>query len=210
MSNDGKLKIMITGGGTGGHIFPAIAVADAIKRLRPDAGFLFVGANGKMEMERVPKAGYPIVGLNIAGFQRSMSLKNLAFPFKLIASLRRARRIVTEYAPDVVIGTGGYASGPVMRAAQRMKIPTLVQEQNSCAGVTNKLLGKRAGKICVAYEQMERFFDKSRIVFTGNPVRSDILDLDKKRGEALAHYGLNPAWRTIAVIGGSLGAENHQ
>lgn len=207
MSNDGKLKIMITGGGTGGHVFPAIAVADAIKRLRPDAEFLFVGANGKMEMERVPRAGYPIVGLNIAGFQRSLSLKNLAFPFKLIASLRRARRIVAEYAPDVVIGTGGYASGPVMRAAQRMKIPTLVQEQNSRAGVTNKLLGKRAGKICVAYEQMEQFFDKNRIVFTGNPVRSDILDLDKKRGEAVSYYGLNPEWRTIAVIGGSLGAK---
>lgn len=206
MSNDDKLKIMITGGGTGGHIFPAIAVADAIKRLRPDAEFLFVGANGKMEMERVPKAGYPIVGLNIAGFQRSLSLKNLAFPFKLIASLRRALRIVTEYAPDVVIGTGGYASGPVMRAAQRMRIPTLVQEQNSCAGVTNKLLGKKAGKICVAYEQMDRFFDRDRIVFTGNPVRSDILDLEKKRGEAVAHYRLNPEWRTIAVIGGSLGA----
>jgi UDP-N-acetylglucosamine--N-acetylmuramyl-(pentapeptide) pyrophosphoryl-undecaprenol N-acetylglucosamine transferase len=202
-----ELKIMITGGGTGGHVFPAIAVADAIKRLRPDAEFLFVGANGRMEMERVPKAGYKIEGLNIAGFQRSLSLKNLAFPFKLLSSLRKAKRIVAEFKPNVVIGTGGYASGPVMRAAQRAGIPTLIQEQNSYAGVTNKLLGKKATTVCVAYDQMEQFFDKGKVLFTGNPVRSDIVDLEGKRTEGLAYYGLNPELKTIAVTGGSLGAK---
>lgn len=201
-----QLKIMITGGGTGGHVFPAIAIADAIKKLRPETEFLFVGANGKMEMERVPKAGYPIVGLNVAGFQRSMSVKNLSFPFKLLSSLWKARRIVRAFKPDVVIGTGGYASGPVMRSAQRANIPTLIQEQNSYAGVTNKLLGKRAEKVCVAYDHMEAFFPADRIVFTGNPVRSDILNLDGKRAEGLQYYGLDPEKRTIVVIGGSLGA----
>ncbi|MDX1911997.1 MAG: undecaprenyldiphospho-muramoylpentapeptide beta-N-acetylglucosaminyltransferase [Saprospiraceae bacterium] len=205
MSNN-KLKILITGGGTGGHVFPAIAIADAIKKLRPDAEFLFVGATGKMEMERVPKAGYEIVGLNIAGFQRSMSLKNLSFPFKLLKSLWKARDIVRKFQPNVVIGTGGYASGPVMRAAQRAGIPTLIQEQNSYAGVTNKILGKRAGKVCVAYDHMEQFFPTDKIVFTGNPVRSDILNLEGKRGEGLQYYGLDPEKKTIVVIGGSLGA----
>ncbi len=201
-----QLKVMITGGGTGGHVFPAIAIADAIKKLRPETEFLFVGANGKMEMERVPKAGYPIVGLNVAGFQRSMSLKNLSFPFKLLSSLWKARKIVSAFKPDVVIGTGGYASGPVMRSAQRANIPTLIQEQNSYAGVTNKLLGKRAEKVCVAYDHMEAFFPADRIVFTGNPVRSDILNLEGKRAEGLQYYGLDPEKRTIVVIGGSLGA----
>ena len=198
---------MITGGGTGGHVFPAIAIADAIKRLRPEAEFLFVGANGRMEMERVPQAGYKIEGLNVAGFQRRFSLSNLAFPFKLLSSLRKAKRMVSTFKPNVVIGTGGYASGPVMRAAQRAGIPTLIQEQNSYAGVTNKILGKRAMAICVAYDNMEQFFDKSKILFTGNPVRSDILDLEGKRAEAMAYYGLNSAYKTIAVIGGSLGAK---
>lgn len=202
-----KLKIMVTGGGTGGHIFPAIAIADAIKKLRPDAEFLFVGASGRMEMERVPKAGYDIVGLNVAGFQRSMSLKNLSFPFKLLKSLWKARSIVRQFQPDVVIGTGGYASGPVMRAAQRAGIPTLIQEQNSYAGVTNKLLAKRAARICVAYDHMEQFFPAEKIVFTGNPVRADILSLEGKRGEGIRYYGLNPEQKTIAVIGGSLGAK---
>lgn len=201
-----KIKIMITGGGTGGHVFPAIAIADAIKRLRPDAELLFVGAEGRMEMERVPKAGYPIVGLNIAGFQRSFSLKNLSFPFKLLSSLRKARRLVAEFNPNVVIGTGGYASGPVMRAAQRAGIPTLIQEQNSYAGVTNKLLGKKAQAICVAYDHMEQFFDKGKLHYTGNPVRADILQLEGKRAEALAYYGLDTTRKTIVVIGGSLGA----
>ncbi|MBL7826363.1 MAG: undecaprenyldiphospho-muramoylpentapeptide beta-N-acetylglucosaminyltransferase [Saprospiraceae bacterium] len=206
MSNDKNIKVMVTGGGTGGHVFPAIAVADAIKRLRPETEFLFVGAEGKMEMERVPKAGYQIVGLNIAGFQRRLSWKNLVFPFKLLSSLRKARRIVAEFQPDVVIGTGGYASGPVMRAAQNQGVPTLIQEQNSYAGVTNKILGKKARRVCVAYDHMEQFFDKDKIVFTGNPVRSDILNLEGKRAEAIQYYGLNPANKTIAIIGGSLGA----
>ena len=204
--NSRSLKVMITGGGTGGHVFPAIAIADAIKKLQPDTEFLFVGAQGKMEMERVPKAGYPIEGLNVAGFQRSASLKNLSFPFKLMSSLLKARKIVNGFQPDVVIGTGGYASGPVMRSAQNAGIPTLIQEQNSYAGVTNKLLGKSAEKICVAYDNMDAFFPADRIAFTGNPVRSDILDLSGKREEALSYYGLDPEKKTIVIIGGSLGA----
>lgn len=197
---------MVTGGGTGGHVFPAIAIADAIRNLRPDAEFLFVGANGKMEMERVPKAGYAIEGLNIAGFQRSLSLKNLSFPIKLLRSMMKARSIVRKFEPDVVIGTGGYASGPVMRAAQSAGIPTVIQEQNSYAGVTNKLLGRRAAKICVAYDHMEQFFPQEKIVFTGNPVRSDILNLEGKRAEGLKYYGLDPEKKTVVIIGGSLGA----
>ena len=204
------LRILVTGGGTGGHVFPAIAIADAIKRQRPDAGFLFVGAHGKMEMERVPKAGYPIEGLNIAGFQRGFSLeslrRNLSFPFKLISSAVRARLLVSQFAPHVVIGTGGYASGPVMRAAQQAGIPTLIQEQNSYAGVTNRLLAKKAARICVAYDGMEQYFPAEKIIFTGNPVRQDLLDVQQKQAEGLAYYGLSPQKKTIAVIGGSLGA----
>ncbi len=187
-----QLKILITGGGTGGHVFPAIAIADAIKKLRPDTEFLFVGAKGKMEMERVPQAGYAIEGLNIAGFQRSMSLRNLSFPFKLLNSLWKARKIIRRFAPDVVVGTGGYASGPVMRAAQRAGVPTVIQEQNSYAGVTNKILGKKSAAVCVAYDQMEQFFPEDKIVFTDNPVRSDILNLDGKHKEGIRHYGLDP------------------
>ena len=201
-----QIKILITGGGTGGHIFPAIAIADAIRRLRPDAEFLFVGANGKMEMERVPQAGYPIEGLNVTGFQRNFSLRNLSFPYKLFTSLWKARQIVQRFQPDVVVGTGGYASGPIMRTAQRAGIPTLIQEQNSYAGVTNKLLAKRASKVCVAYDHMEEFFPAEKIVYTGNPVRQDILHLQGKRTEGIAYYGLQPEKKTIAVIGGSLGA----
>lgn len=197
---------MITGGGTGGHVFPAIAIADAIRKVQPEAEFLFVGANGKMEMERVPKAGYEITGLPVAGFQRSMSLRNLSFPFKLLSSLWKARSIVSKFKPDVVIGTGGYASGPIMSSAQRAGIPTLIQEQNSYAGITNKILGKRAEKICVAYDHMEAFFPADRIAFTGNPVRSDILNLDGKREEGLKYYGLDADKKTIVIIGGSLGA----
>lgn len=204
--NNKQLRILITGGGTGGHVFPAIAIADAIKKLQSDTEFLFVGASGKMEMERVPQAGYPIEGLNIAGFQRSMSLRNLSFPFKLLSSLWKARKIIHRFQPDVVIGTGGYASGPVMRAAQRAGIPTLIQEQNSYAGVTNRILGKNAAAICVAYDHMEQFFPAGKIVFTGNPVRSDILDLDGKHQEGVKYYGLNPRKKTIAIIGGSMGA----
>jgi UDP-N-acetylglucosamine--N-acetylmuramyl-(pentapeptide) pyrophosphoryl-undecaprenol N-acetylglucosamine transferase len=204
--SDQRLKILVTGGGTGGHVFPAIAIADAIKKMRPDTEFLFVGAHGKMEMERVPKAGYTIEGLNIAGFQRSLSLKNLSFPIKLLRSLWKARDIVKKFKPDVVIGTGGYASGPVMQAAQRVGIPTLIQEQNSYAGVTNKILGKKAARVCVAYDHMEQFFPAEKIVFTGNPVRSDILHLEGKREEGIKYYGLDPEKKTIVVIGGSLGA----
>lgn len=207
MSNDRKIKVLITGGGTGGHIFPAIAIADAIKRLRPETEFLFVGANNRMEMERVPKAGYQIVGLNVAGFQRSLSWKNLTFPFKLLSSLRKARRIVTEFQPNVVIGTGGYASGPVMKAAQNMGIPTLIQEQNSYAGVTNKLLAKKAACVCVAYDHMDRFFEQNKILFTGNPVRTDIQHLEGKRAEAVAYYQLDPNLKTICITGGSLGSK---
>ena len=200
------IKILITGGGTGGHIFPAIAIADAIRRLRPDAEFLFVGAIGKMEMERVPQAGYTIEGLNVAGFQRKFSLRNLVFPYKLFTSLWKARQIVQRFQPDVVVGTGGYASGPVMKAAQRAGIPTLIQEQNSYAGMTNKLLARRATKVCVAYDHMEAFFPAANIVFTGNPVRQDIVQLQGKRAEAIAYYGLQPDKKILAVIGGSLGA----
>ncbi len=203
---DKAQRILITGGGTGGHVFPAIAIADAIKKLQPQTEFLFVGANGKMEMERVPKAGYVIEGLNISGFQRSLSLQNLSFPYKLLTSLWKARRIVNRFRPDVVIGTGGYASGPVMKAAQRAGIPTLIQEQNSYAGVTNKLLAKKAALVCVAYDHMEAFFAPEKIVFTGNPVRSDIVHLEGKRAEGLQYYGLDPSKKTIVVIGGSLGA----
>ncbi|MBK9338712.1 MAG: undecaprenyldiphospho-muramoylpentapeptide beta-N-acetylglucosaminyltransferase [Lewinellaceae bacterium] len=205
-----QLRILITGGGTGGHVFPAIAIADAVKRLQPDTEFLFVGATGKMEMERVPQAGYPIEGLNIAGFQRGFSLeslrRNLIFPFKLVGSSLKAQRIVRRFQPDVVIGTGGYASGPVMRAAQQAGIPTLIQEQNSYAGVTNRLLAQKAARICVAYDNMERYFPAEKIVFTGNPVRQDILELDDKRETGLRHYGLSTNRKTIVVIGGSLGA----
>jgi len=200
------IKILITGGGTGGHVFPAIAIADAIRRLRPDAEILFVGANGKMEMERVPQAGYAIEGLNIAGFQRKFSLRNLVFPYKLFNSLWKARQIVRRFQPDVVVGTGGYASGPVMRTAQRLGIPTVIQEQNSYAGLTNKLLAKKASAVCVAYDHMEAFFPTAKIVFTGNPVRQDIVQIQGKRAEAIAHYGLQINKKTIAVIGGSLGA----
>lgn len=204
------LRILITGGGTGGHVFPAIAIADAVKRLRPDTVFQFVGATGKMEMERVPQAGYPIEGLNIAGFQRGLSWssfrRNLSFPFKLFSSSLKAKRLVRQFQPDVVIGTGGYASGPVMRAAQQLGIPTLIQEQNSYAGVTNRLLAQKASRICVAYDGMEQYFPADKIVFTGNPVRQDIISLDKKHNEGLDYYGLSKDKKTIAVIGGSLGA----
>ena len=205
-----QLRILITGGGTGGHVFPAIAIADAIKRLEPESAFLFVGAEGKMEMERVPQAGYPIEGLNIAGFQRGFSWtsirRNLSFPFKLYASTLKAKRLVRNFRPDLVIGTGGYASGPVMRAAQQFGIPTLIQEQNSYAGVTNRLVARKAARICVAYDGLEQYFPAEKIVFTGNPVRQDILDLEQKRAEGLNYYGLSATKKTIVVIGGSLGA----
>ncbi|MCH7410041.1 undecaprenyldiphospho-muramoylpentapeptide beta-N-acetylglucosaminyltransferase [Belliella sp. DSM 111904] len=197
---------MISGGGTGGHIYPAIAIANAWKERFPGSEFLFVGAEGKMEMQKVPEAGYPITGLKVAGLQRSLSLSNLSFPFKLMSSLSKAKSLVKSFQPDVAIGVGGYASGPVLFAAQNAGIPTLLQEQNSYAGLTNKLLSKRAKKICVAYPGMGQFFPSERIIYTGNPVRKDIMELEGKRELAIAHFGLDSNKLTLLVLGGSLGA----
>ena len=200
------LKIIVSGGGTGGHIFPAIAIANAIKSLRPDTQFLFVGAEGKMEMEKVPAAGYKIEGLWISGLQRKLTLSNLAFPFKVISSLMKARKILRIFKPDAVIGTGGFASGPMLEVAARKGLVTLVQEQNSFPGITNKLLSKKVDRICVAYGGMEKYFPKEKILLTGNPVRQDILNLDGKRERGLEFFGLESSKRIILVIGGSLGA----
>jgi UDP-N-acetylglucosamine--N-acetylmuramyl-(pentapeptide) pyrophosphoryl-undecaprenol N-acetylglucosamine transferase len=197
---------LISGGGTGGHIYPAIAIANAWKEKHPSSEILFVGALGKMEMQKVPEAGYPIKGLPVAGLQRSLSLQNLSFPFKLLKSLRMASQIVSEFNPDVVIGVGGYASGPVLFAAQRKNIPTLLQEQNSYAGLTNKILARKAATICVAYPDMEGFFPASKIKYTGNPVRKDILQLEGKKQKALAEFGLEEGRKTLLILGGSLGA----
>ena len=201
---------IISGGGTGGHIYPAIAIANALKEKQPNCKIIFVGAIGKMEMEKVPEAGYEIIGLPIAGIQRSLSpkniVKNLMFPFKLLKSLIKASAIIKKYKPNAVIGVGGYASGPIMLAAQNNGVPTLIQEQNSFAGITNKRLGKKAKKICVAYPEMEKFFPADKIVLTGNPVRKDILDISAKRDEGLKHFGLDGNKKIILAIGGSLGA----
>lgn len=201
-----ELRVIISGGGTGGHIFPAIAIADAIKAEHPNAAILFVGANGKMEMEKVPAAGYEIKGLNIVGLQRKLTLKNLAFPFKLMASLRAAKGIVKEFKPDVAVGVGGYASGPLLKVAGKQGVATVLQEQNSYPGLTNKLLAKKAKKICVAYDNMERFFEKEKIVLTGNPVREQVVEIEGKRQEAQQFFNLDPNKKTLLVIGGSLGA----
>ena len=201
-----KLKIIVSGGGTGGHIFPAIAIANAIKKLRPDTEFLFVGAIGRMEMTKVPEAGYEIVGLPIMGLKRKLSFENLKFPFKLLKSAKKAKRIVKEFKPDLAIGVGGYASGPLLRAAKKAKVPTLLQEQNSFAGLTNKILGKKADKICVAYEGMEQFFPKEKIIITGNPVRSEVIKLEGKKERAIEFFELSRDKRTLLVVGGSLGA----
>ena len=203
--------IIITGGGTGGHIFPAISIADAIKRLKPDAEILFVGAKGRMEMVRIPEAGYKIIGLPVAGFQRKITfnniIRNIVALYKLPASMLMARKIVKQYKPAVVVGVGGYASGPVMQAAANRKIPTLIQEQNSFPGVTNKILSKKAAKICVAYPEMERFFPKEKIILTGNPVRRILLNKVNKE-EAYKEFGLETDKKTILVLGGSLGAKS--
>ena len=204
--DDEPPRIIISGGGTGGHVYPAIAIANEIKRHVPNAEILFVGAKGKLEMEKVSQAGYPIEGLWISGFQRKMTLRNLMFPIKLLNSLWRAWWIVRRFGPDVVVGVGGYASGPVLKMATRRKVPTLIQEQNSHAGVTNRLLAKGASKICVSYDGMERFFPKNKLVLTGNPVRSDIHNISDKREEGLTHFGLEKDKKTIVVVGGSLGA----
>ena len=199
-------KVIISGGGTGGHIFPAIAIANEIKRRNPDVDILFVGAEGKMEMEKVPQAGYKIIGLTIAGFQRKLTLSNFLLPFKIIKSMMKAKRIIKEFQPQVVIGVGGYASGPTLKAATMLKVPCLVQEQNSFAGKTNKLLSKSVATICTAYEGLERFFPKDKIVLTGNPVRTEMVQIEGKRTEAFEFYSFDPAKKTLLIIGGSLGA----
>lgn len=199
-------RVIISGGGTGGHIFPAIAIADEIKRRNPGVQILFVGAIGKMEMEKVPAAGYKIEGLTIAGFQRRLTFSNFLLPFKIIMSLWKARSILKNFKPQVVVGVGGYASGPTLKAATMLGIPTLVQEQNSFPGKTNKMLSKNVNKLCTAYEGLERFFPKEKIVLTGNPVRSEMVKITGKREEAFTYYGLDPQKATVLVIGGSLGA----
>lgn len=199
-------KVIISGGGTGGHIFPAISIANALKALRPDMEILFVGALGRMEMEKVPAAGYKIIGLPISGFQRKLTLANIKVVFKLMYSLVKARKIIAEFKPDVAVGVGGYASGPLLKIASQKGIPTVIQEQNSYAGVTNKLLAKKAAKICVAYEGMERFFPKEKLIMTGNPVRQDLVNIESKREEAITFFGLDKTKKTILILGGSLGA----
>lgn len=199
-------RFILSGGGTGGHIYPAIAIADELKRRYPDATFLFVGAKDRMEMEKVPNAGYQIKGLWISGIQRKLTLKNLLFPFKLISSLISAGKIVSKFKPHLVIGTGGFASGPVLKMASSKGIPCLIQEQNSYAGITNKLLAGRVAKICVAYDDMERFFPSEKIVKTGNPVRSDLIRPVKHAEEAFEYFGLDSKKATLLVLGGSLGA----
>ncbi|WP_299677062.1 undecaprenyldiphospho-muramoylpentapeptide beta-N-acetylglucosaminyltransferase [uncultured Dokdonia sp.] len=199
-------KVILSGGGTGGHIYPAIAIAREIEKRYPDTEFLFVGAKDRMEMEKVPQAGYKIEGLWISGIQRKLSIENLKFPFKLISSLWKSSRILKRFQPDVVIGTGGFASGPLLKQATRKKIPALIQEQNSYAGITNKLLSKNVQKICVAYDEMHRFFPKDKIIKTGNPVRDDLLTIENKRTDAISKYTLSVTKKTILVIGGSLGA----
>lgn len=205
MSSD-PLRFIISGGGTGGHIFPAISIANAIRERWSDAEILFVGAEGRMEMERVPSAGYKIVGLSVAGFNRKSLIKNISVVFKLLKSMNKARKIITDFNPDVAIGVGGYASGPVLRAATSKRIPTLIQEQNSYAGVTNKILSKKASKICVAYDNMERFFPKDKIVLTGNPTRQDLRVTDANIQEGYNFFKLDPQKKTILMVGGSLGA----
>ncbi|GAB4337665.1 MAG: undecaprenyldiphospho-muramoylpentapeptide beta-N-acetylglucosaminyltransferase [Flammeovirgaceae bacterium] len=205
------MKVIISGGGTGGHIYPAIAIADAIKSIEPQTDILFVGAEGRMEMEKVPKAGYRIEGLWISGIQRGFSLnairQNLTFPFKLLHSLWKSNSILNSFKPDVVVGVGGYASGAILKAAQKKNIPTLIQEQNGYAGVTNKLLAKNAKKICVAYPQMEKYFPSDKIIFTGNPVRKDISNLPSLKSQAVQHFKLDKNKPTLLILGGSLGAK---
>lgn len=206
-----SLKIIISGGGTGGHIFPALSIARAIQRRNQNAEILFVGAHDRMEMEKVPAAGYKIVGLPISGFQRSLSLKNLTFFPKLVISLLKCKSIIKAFKPDVVVGVGGYASGPLLWMAQKQNVPTIIQEQNSYAGLTNKILGKKARKICVAYDRMGNYFPSAKVINTGNPVRKDLQNIKSKSDEALKHFNLKANKKTLLVIGGSLGARtiNH-
>ena len=201
-----QLKVIISGGGTGGHIFPAVSIANAIKGIDPEADILFVGAEGRMEMQRVPDAGYPIIGLPIEGFDRKNPFRNIRVLWKILKCQLKARNIIRDFKPQVVVGVGGYASGPTLKTAGQMGIPTLIQEQNSYAGVTNKLLAKSASKICVAYEGMERFFPADKIILTGNPVRQQLLNTTITHEQAVMQFGLNPTLPTILIIGGSLGA----
>jgi UDP-N-acetylglucosamine--N-acetylmuramyl-(pentapeptide) pyrophosphoryl-undecaprenol N-acetylglucosamine transferase len=206
MQQSDNIRVILSGGGTGGHIFPAVAIANAIKEAAPSADILFVGAQGRMEMEKVPAAGYPIEGLWISGLQRRLTVDNLMFPFKVISSLYNARKIIKSFKPDVVIGTGGYASGPTLRMASWLGIPTLIQEQNSFPGITNKMLASKANIICVAYEGMDKFFPISKIRLTGNPVRHDIEFNNNRKSEALKLFNLKEEKITLLVVGGSLGA----
>ncbi len=202
----GNYRVILSGGGTGGHIYPAIALANELKRRYPDAEFLFVGAKDRMEMEKVPQAGYKIEGLWITGLQRKLTLKNLMFPFKLISSLLKSRKIVSQFKPDVVIGTGGFASGPLLQVASGRGIPCVLQEQNSYAGITNKLLKDKVAKICVAYDGMEKFFPTTKIVKTGNPVREDLVNMKVTGSKAKAFFRLDPEKKMVLILGGSLGA----
>jgi UDP-N-acetylglucosamine--N-acetylmuramyl-(pentapeptide) pyrophosphoryl-undecaprenol N-acetylglucosamine transferase len=206
MSKSQPYRLIVSGGGTGGHIFPAVAIANEFRSRYPSAEILFIGAQGRMEMTRVPEAGYKIIGLWISGLQRKLTFSNLLFPVKLIVSYFRARQIVNQFKPDVVVGTGGYASGPIMIAATRKGIPTVIQEQNSFAGLANKQVADKASRVCVAYEGMEKYFPAAKIVITGNPVRKDILSIESKRDQALAHFGFSAQYKTLLIIGGSLGA----
>lgn len=201
-------KFIISGGGTGGHVYPAIAIANALKEENPDHEILFIGAKGKMEMEKVPKAGFKIIGLWISGFQRSLTIKNLLFPVKLVLSLLRTAGIILKFKPDVVIGVGGFASGPTLRMAEWLGFPIMIQEQNSFPGMTNRILASKAKRICVAYPGLEKFFSKDRLRMTGNPVRKDILNLEGKKSEAYKHFGLQEGKKTLLVVGGSLGARS--
>ncbi len=201
-----NLKFILSGGGTGGHIYPAVAIANELKSRFPDAEFLFVGAKDKMEMQKVPQSGYKIEGLWIAGLQRKLTLQNAMFPFKLMDSLWKSRKIIKKFKPNVVIGTGGFASGPLLQMANMLNIPTVIQEQNSYPGITNKLLSKKANTICVAYENLERFFPKDKMILTGNPVRQDLIDIESKRAEAIQYFNLDANKKTVLVLGGSLGA----
>jgi UDP-N-acetylglucosamine--N-acetylmuramyl-(pentapeptide) pyrophosphoryl-undecaprenol N-acetylglucosamine transferase len=206
LKHSGPYRIIISGGGTGGHIFPAIAIANAFRERHPDAQILFVGAQGRMEMTRVPEAGYEIIGLWISGLQRSLKFSNLILPVKLVMSYFKAKSIIRKFRPHAVVGTGGYASGPILLAASRMHIPCLIQEQNSYAGLANKQVAEKVSRICVAYEGMDKYFPKEKIVFTGNPVRKDILSVDAKREQSLVHFGFDASIRTLLIVGGSLGA----
>ena len=203
-----KIKILISGGGTGGHIFPAIAIAQAIQKIHSQSEFLFIGAKDKMEMEKIPAAGFPIKGLWISGFQRNLSIKNLLFPLKLKISLWQAYRIIKKFKPDVVVGVGGFASGPTLYMANLLGIPSLIQEQNSYPGITNKIVSKKVNTICVAYPQMEKYFPKTKLIETGNPIRKLIVQIEGKREKALQFFGLSTNKKTVLLIGGSLGARS--